>query len=102
MWLAISADVVWFLYGRAVASDASEPARRHIRNMPEIGGIWDAIARHGLTIHTKAFRASHQLDLSWPQQARLITGRLYGPRSQRERLIGILAQDELRAGELPQ
>ena len=96
-WLAVASDQVWLLHARLQLAERADTARRrgHSR-ASEVGSVWDHLPRRGLTMHSVARRRFHDLDLSWPAQRRLITGRLWGPRSQRDLLVGQLTGDELR------
>ena len=97
MWLALDAQHVWILHGRHRPTATRDPQIRWaLRNAPEIGSVWDKLPRRGLTAHSRARRGFHDLELSWPRELRLITGRLHGPRAQRDRAVGQLAADELR------
>ena len=97
MWIAVDPQHLWILHGRHRAAAASDRhAARALRSAPEIGSVWDTLARRGLTSHSSARLGFHDLQLSWPRELRLITGRLHGHRGQRDLLVGQLAADELR------
>ena len=93
LWLALDGERLWLLH------DAHRhPAhRRHPSQpwLPRVGGVWDWPPRHGLVLQARELRGCHQLELSWPDTPRLIVGRVYGPREDRRRLVGLLAADEL-------
>ena len=46
-------------------------------------------------MRARQLRGCQQLELSWPHAPRLLVGRVYGPRAARDRLVGLLAGDEL-------
>ena len=95
--LALDPQHVWILHGRHRPTATRDPQIRWaLRNAPEIGSVWDKLPRRGLTARRRARRGFHDLELSWPRELRLITGRLHGPRAQRDRVVGQLAADELR------
>jgi len=97
MWLAVDRQHLWILHGRHRPTATRDPEiRRALRHAPEIGSVWDKLGRPGLTSHSSARLGFHDLQLSWPREMRLITGRLHGPCAQREFLVGQLAVDELR------
>jgi hypothetical protein len=97
MWLALDPQHVWILHGRHRPTAPRNPQIRWaLRSAPEIGSVWDKLPRRGLTAHSRARPGFHDLELSWPRELRLITGRLHGPRGQRDRAVGQLAADELR------
>jgi len=85
MWVALGHHTLWFLH------DAT-PAR--------LGGVWDALPRHGLHILAAERPDGHDIELSWPLMPRLMIGALGGPADQRRRLLGLLAADELGVRDL--
>ncbi len=97
VWLAVAPDQIWLLHARPqVDASADKRARRGLQRASAVGSVWDHLPRRGLTLHSVSRHRFHDVDLSWPQQRRLITGRLLGSRQERDRLIGQLAGDELR------
>ncbi len=97
MWLAVDPHWIWVLNGRHQPTGPRDShVRWAVRSAPDIGSVWDKLARRGLTAHSRARPGFHELELSWPRELRLITGRLHGPRGQRDGLVGQLAADELR------
>jgi hypothetical protein len=67
-----------------------------------IGGVKSRLSRTGL--HScwsdHWLRAHYVAELSWPESAWFLVGELHGRRSQRLRLMGLLAGDELGVREL--
>lgn len=87
LWIAISDTSIWLL---------------HHTHGRKIGGVKRRFPRAGLHTHWTDHRAFsyHQAELSWPADPWFIAGELHGPRSQRHRLIGLLAGDELGVRDL--
>jgi len=80
LWLGLGEQTVWFL---------------HDSTLGRVGGVWDALPRYGLHTLATEHRTSHDVEMSWPQLPRLIIGRLGGAATERRRLLGLLAADEL-------
>jgi len=85
LWIALGEQTIWFL---------------HDATLGRLGGVWDALPRQGLHIAAQEQARQHDVELSWPQHARLIIGTLDGPREHRTRLLGLLAADELGLREI--
>ena len=85
MWIALGDQTLWFL------NDAT---------LGRLGGVWDALPRQGLHIRATDRRDSHEVEMSWPLMPRLLIGLLGGPAPERQRLLGLLAADELGVRDL--
>ena len=66
----------------------------------ERGGVWDALPRQELHILSTGALHRHDVELSWPLIPRLLIATLTGPAADRERLLGLLAADELGVRDL--
>jgi hypothetical protein len=85
MWVALGQHTLWFL---------------HDATLGRLGGVWDALPRQGLHILAAERRDRHDVELSWPLMPRLLIASLGGPASERRRLLGLLAADELGVRDL--
>jgi hypothetical protein len=85
MWIALGDQTVWFL---------------HDATLGRLGGVWDALPRQGLHSLTTESRDHHDVELSWPLMPRLLIGTLRGTATERRRLLGLLAADELGVRDL--
>ena len=93
LWLGLDEEQLWLLHdAHRHPAHGRQPTSAWL---PRIGGVWDRIPRHGLAMRAQQLRGCQQLELSWPHAPRLLVGRVYGPRAARDRLVGLLAADEL-------
>ena len=94
LWLGLDEEQLWLLHD-APSPSSPRPAAHQRAGCRASAACATRLPRHGLAMRSRQLRGCQQLELSWPHAPRLLVGRVYGPRAARDRLVGLLAADEL-------